>query len=81
MRDRHPGGQARLTPFIFEQPRESQDLIESAPVIPHQDGRPNTAAGAARADDVIDNNINAASGANQAPAAQGPRTGAAVAQK
>lgn len=78
-----PGsGQARVAPFMFEQPRETQDMIQTAPVIPHQDGRPNTGAGdggAARADDVLENNLNAAGA--QAPAAQGPRTGAAVAQK
>ena len=70
-----PGsGQARLAPFIFEQPRETQDLIQTAPVI--QESRPNT-GGAARADDLIDHDKNAGA---QAPA-QGPRTGATVAQK
>jgi len=70
-----PGsGQARLAPFIFEQPRETQDLIQTAPVIPQD--RPNTAGGAAQAGDDI--NINAGA---QAPAATSPRTGATVAQK
>jgi hypothetical protein len=34
-------GRIQVASFIFEQPRESQDLIESAPVI--EDSRPNTA--------------------------------------
>src|SRR5439155_21954414 len=42
------GGQARLAPFIYEQPRETQDLIQTAPVI--EDSRPNT-GGAARGGD------------------------------
>ena len=40
-----PDGQLTLAPFIFEQPREAQDSIESAPVI--EDSRPNTADPAA----------------------------------
>jgi hypothetical protein len=71
-------GQARVAPFIFEQPRETQDLIDSAPVI--ENSRPNTGGAARRADDVSDNNI--AGGGVPSPTAQGPRTGAAaVAQK
>ena len=70
------GGQPRVAPFIFEQPRETQDQIQSVPVI--DVSRPNT--GAARADDVNDIN-NAPGGIETPPAAQGPRTGAAVAQQ
>ena len=40
-----PDGQVTLAPFVFEQPRDSQDLIDSAPVI--EDSRPNTADPAA----------------------------------
>jgi hypothetical protein len=72
-----PGsGQARVAPFIFEQPRESQDLIQTAPVIP-QDSRPNTGGAARAADDEIKDINNAGA---QAPA-RSPRTGATVAQK
>lgn len=42
-----PGGQVAPTPFIFEQPRDGRDLIESAPTI--EQTRPNT-DGAARID-------------------------------
>lgn len=35
-----PDGQITLAPFIFEQPRGTQDMIETAPVI--EDTRPNT---------------------------------------
>ena len=37
-----PDGQMTLAPFIFEQPRDTQDMIETAPVI--EDSRPNTGA-------------------------------------
>jgi hypothetical protein len=71
-----PGsGQARLAPFIFEQPRETQDQIQTAPIIP-QDGRPNTNGAARAGDDGIDKQNASA----PAPAAS-PRTGATVAQK
>jgi hypothetical protein len=59
---------ARVAPFIYEQPRETQELIQTAPVI---DGgsRPNT--GGAALNDVNGDKLPA-----------GPRTGAAaVAQK
>ncbi len=45
-----PDGQVTLAPFVFEQPAETQDLIESAPVI--EESRPNT-DGAARADETL----------------------------
>jgi hypothetical protein len=44
-----PDGQVAVAPFIFEQPRDSQDLIESAPLI--EPTRPNT-DGAAWADEA-----------------------------
>jgi hypothetical protein len=69
-----PGSGTRLASFIFEQPRETQDLIETAPVIPRE-GRPNT-GGAAQAGDELNNHAGAL-----APAATSPRTGATVAQK
>ena len=43
-------GRVQIASFIFEQPRDSQELIETAPVI--EDSRPNTAGDAARADDA-----------------------------
>jgi hypothetical protein len=69
-----PGSGTRLASLIFEQPRETQDLIETAPVIPRE-GRPNT-GGAAQAGDELNNHAGAL-----APAATSPRTGATVAQK
>lgn len=67
-------GQARLAPFIFEQPRETQDLIQTAPVI--EDTRPNT-GGAARGVDESGGREAAVAPAEAA----GPGTGATVAQK
>jgi hypothetical protein len=44
-----PDGQVTLAPFIFEQPRDSRELIESAPAI--EQSRPNT-DGAATSDET-----------------------------
>jgi hypothetical protein len=43
-------GRLTLAPFVLEQPRNTQDMIDGAPVIP--DSRPNTAAGDRAADDA-----------------------------
>lgn len=51
IRAQRADGQLALTPFIFEQPRDSQDLIESAPVI--EQTRPNTDGSAQSSDDGL----------------------------